>query len=84
MALCSERMSMADALKALDEDNWDSAHRIVQNMDSQPAAWLHGVLHMIEGDEANAQYWYRQADRPYPGKARIQEELQAIKAATPG
>jgi hypothetical protein len=77
-------MSIMDALKAFDEHNWDGAHRIVQNMDSLPAAWLHGVLHMIEGDEANAQYWYRRAGRSYPGKTRIQEELQAIKAANLG
>ena len=77
-------MNIADALKALDHDDWDGAHRIVQTMDSPAAAWLHGILHMIEGDEGNAQYWYRRAGRPFPGKARPTEEIQALKQAHPG
>jgi hypothetical protein len=77
-------MNIADALAALDHDDWEGAHRIVQSMDSQPAAWLHGVLHMMEGDETNAQYWYRRAGRPYPGTARIKQEIQAIKEASLG
>ena len=77
-------MNIADALKALDQNDWDRAHLIVQGMDSQVAAWLHGVLHMIEGDEPNAQYWYQRAGRPYPGKARQNDELQVIKETVAG
>jgi hypothetical protein len=77
-------MNIADALKALDHDDWNGAHQIVQTMDTPAAAWLHGVLHMIEGDEANAQYWYRRAGRPYPGKACQKEEVQALKEANVG
>jgi len=35
---------------ALDGD-WDSSHKIVQNMDLDVAKWIHAVLHKIEGDE---------------------------------
>ncbi len=76
-------MTIADALEALDRDDWAGAHEIVQSLQTQSAAWLHGVLHMMEGDESNAQYWYRRAGRPYPGKAHLEEELRAIKAANP-
>ncbi|MDC0877770.1 hypothetical protein OAP73_05730 [Methylophilaceae bacterium] len=42
---------------ALDGD-WDSSHKIVQNMDLDVAKWIHAVLHKIEGDESNSKYWY--------------------------
>jgi hypothetical protein len=74
-------MTLQDAIQALDQGDWDKAHRIVQGIEGESAAWFHGILHMIEGDESNAQYWYRRAGRPYPGKAKIQEELSAIKVS---
>ena len=73
-------MTIQDAIQVLYEGDWDKAHRIAQGIDTETAAWFHGILHMIEGDESNAQYWYRRASRPYPGKAKIQDELIAIKA----
>jgi hypothetical protein len=77
-------MNMADALKALEENDWNKAHEIVQSLDTPLAAWLHGVLHMMEGDESNAQYWYRRAARPYPGKDRQTDELRAIRESVGG
>jgi hypothetical protein len=74
-------MTLQDAIQALDEGDWDKAHRTVQDMNTEAAAWLHGILHMIEGDESNAQYWYRRAGREYPGKAGLQDELRAIRAS---
>jgi len=45
-------------LQAIDlagNDQWDAAHRIVQEYDSDPtAAWIHAVLHKIEGDLDNS------------------------------
>ena len=74
-------MTIHDALQALDVGDWDKAHRTVQDMETQSAAWFHGILHMIEGDESNAQYWYHRAARTYPGKARVQDELHALRAS---
>ena len=76
--------SLGAALRALERNDWEGAHRIVQSLDGQAAAWLHGVLHLVEGDEANAQYWYRRAGKPCPGAAQIQQELQAIQRAVTG
>ena len=60
---------------------WDAAHNLVQQYESdRTAAWIHAVLHKIEGDLGNARYWYRRADR----LGRIEDEpgaeLMAIRA----
>ena len=43
---------------------WDAAHGIVQRYENDnTAAWIHAVLHKIEGDADNSRYWYRRADK---------------------
>lgn len=42
---------------------WETAHQIAQDDTSAEGAWVHAWLHRIEGDLANARYWYRQARR---------------------
>ena len=46
------------------KDQWDAAHKIVQDEDTRDAAWVHAYLHRVEGDPGNAGYWYRQAGKP--------------------
>jgi hypothetical protein len=76
-----------DLLKAIDlalAEQWDASHEIVQQYESDPAAaWIHAVLHKIEGDLSNSRYWYRRADQmesvteePRQELARIQEVLR--------
>ncbi len=72
--------SLASALEALAEDDWDGAHRIVQDDPSPEAAWIHAHLHRIEGDEMNARYWYRRAGRPFPA-VDLDTERAEITAA---
>jgi hypothetical protein len=58
---------LAPALVALwwaQRGDWDKAHKIVMDEDGRDAAWVHAYLHRLEGDAANAAYWYRQARRP--------------------
>jgi hypothetical protein len=43
--------------------DWDKAHRIAMDTHSREAAWVHAYLHRVEGDQPNAAYWYRQAQR---------------------
>ena len=54
-------------LKAIDlalANEWDAAHNIVQQYEgNDTASWIHAVLHKIEGDQTNSQYWYRRAGR---------------------
>jgi hypothetical protein len=53
-------------LKALWYDakgDWDSAHKMIQDIDDKNAAWIHAYLHRKEGNISNAEYWYRRADK---------------------
>ncbi|MCG7360052.1 hypothetical protein MHZ93_02130 [Roseomonas sp. ACRSG] len=62
---------------------WTRAHDIVQAEDGADAAWVHAWLHRIEGDEFNANYWYRRAGRP-AANGDTQEEGEAILRALSG
>ena len=46
------------AVHAALDGAWDTSHNIAQNHKDTSANWLHAVLHKIEGDEWNSQYWY--------------------------
>ena len=72
---------LTQALDLLDRGDWQAAHVIVQNESSTLAAWLHGIVHTLEGDLDNARYWYRRAERPFPGASALQEELGAARRA---
>jgi hypothetical protein len=59
---------------------WDEAHRLAQADGSAAGSWLHGILHLIEGDEENARYWYRRAGRACPGVDAAERELTGWEA----
>jgi len=43
---------------------WEQAHAIVQSMEGVfEFDWVHALLHWIEADLGNADYWYRRAGR---------------------
>lgn len=70
---------------------WDAAHQLVQQYDDATAAWIHAVLHKIEGDWDNARYWYQRANRmkhiadePRAEWAAIRSELTRINMDKPG
>ncbi len=42
---------------------------------------MHGIVHIVEGDESNARYWYRRAGRDFPGMHAAEAEMAAISAA---
>lgn len=70
----------AEALWWAAKGDWDKAHKLVQDDSSREAAWVHAYLHRVEGDFANAGYWYRRADRP-ESKAALEAEWAEIAAA---
>lgn len=41
--------------------NWDMAHAEVDQLPGKSAAKVHAYLHRKEGDDWNADYWYRRA-----------------------
>lgn len=44
--------------------DWHTAHELVQDEEGRAAAWVHAYLHRVEGDIANAGYWYSRAGQP--------------------
>ncbi|MDV7144980.1 hypothetical protein R3X27_20045 [Tropicimonas sp. TH_r6] len=86
-------MPHAEAITALDflklgdfraGSEMEAAHQICQSHEGDPTFdWIHALVHRIEGDDWNAEYWYRRA-----GKSRhpetIEEEWQAIRATISG
>jgi hypothetical protein len=72
-----------DLIKAIDlalTDKWDAAHVVVQQYENDAtAAWIHAVLHKVEGDDGNSRYWYRRADKMDHVGDEPRGELTAIK-----
>ena len=62
---------------------WKAAHEIVQPYDADTtAAWIHAILHKIEGNQGNSRYRYRRArkldhffDEPTAELAEIRREV---------
>ena len=74
-----------DLLKAIDlalAGEWDASHQIVQQFeDDATAAWIHAVLHKLEGDLANSRYWYRRAGKTERVDDEPRSELAVIRDA---
>ena len=72
-----------DCLNAIEfalNNKWDGAHKIVQEIRTPNAQWIHAVLHKIEGDESNSRYWYsRSVIEVYESYLDSSRELKAIK-----
>ena len=68
---------LVKALWHIKKDHWHEAHDMVQEDAGLDAAWIHALLHKIEGDHWNAEYWYRQAGIKNPALSR-DEEWEAI------
>jgi len=59
--------------------DWNAAHQVVQQYEDDPTtAWLHAMLHKVEGDLSNARYWYHRADRMEHVEDEPRGELAAI------
>lgn len=73
--------ALARAVALLESGDWRQAHTIVQDEKGALAAWLHGIVHTLEGDLDNARYWYRRAERAFPGAAAVHAEITAARHA---
>jgi hypothetical protein len=74
---------LARAVELLEAGAWQQAHEIVQEDKSVLAAWLHGIVHTLEGDLDNARYWYRKADRVFRGAEAVGDEIAAARRSLP-
>ncbi len=73
--------SLGQAVALLAAGDWKQAHEIVQKEKSTLAAWLHGIVHILEGDLDNARGWYKRAERAFPGAEAAQAEIAAARRA---
>ncbi len=74
---------LSAAVVLLEKGDWRAAHEIVQrDEDSELACWAHGIVHLMEGDTANARYWYRKAGRPFAQDTAA--EIAALSEALKG
>ena len=71
--------ALSKAIDLLETGAWQQAHEIVQGERSNLAAWLHGIVHTLEGDLDNARYWYRRAGRDFPGPDGVKGEIAAAR-----
>ena len=74
--------SLPTLLRALWHDakgDWERAHQLAQDVETEDGAWVHAYLHRKEGDLANARYWYRRGNRAdHPGS--LDDEWAEIAA----
>jgi len=60
--------------------HWDAAHNIAQDIHTQMGSWIHALLHVIEGDQWNADYWFAKAGKPSHGPKEIDKLWDEIAA----
>lgn len=58
---------------------WVEAHNLVQSDNSLMGAWLHGILHIQEGDLEDAEYWYGKANRIFRNRGTLEEEVASFE-----
>lgn len=75
----AKQTSLAVALEHLEKGEWQAAHEIAQSDESPLGCWVHGIVHVMEGDHGNARYWYGWAKRKFSDDAA--REILKVKAA---
>lgn len=59
--------------------DWDKAHDLAQEQNDKEGAWVHAYLHRKEGDQWNANYWYKRAGKNMPEVSLEQEWEDMVK-----
>lgn len=73
---------LLDAVRKALAGDWQAAHLIVQQHEGDStAAWIHAVVHRMEGDVENARYWYRRCERELRETVSADQELREIEAS---
>ena len=73
--------TLEQILQHLHAGRWNQAHDLVQKDGSMLAAWLHGILHLQEGDLEDSENWYDRANRHFRSRGTLEEELLLFEAA---
>lgn len=61
----------AAALWHCKKGNWEESHNIAQDIHTPLGSWIHALLHVFEGDQWNADYWFNKAGKPTHGPKQI-------------
>jgi hypothetical protein len=72
--------SLSAPLEALWWDKkgeWSRAHELVDELETTEGMAVHAYLHRKEGEQRNADYWYRLAGRTY-FRVQLSEEWNAL------
>lgn len=72
---------LRQVLQHLRAGNWNAAHDLVQQDGAMLASWLHGILHLQEGDLEDAQNWYERAGRHFRSRGTLEHELALFEQA---
>lgn len=76
----ASREDLKQAVDLAQKGDWEGAHAKAQGLEGDATAdWLHAVLHKIEGDAANARYWYARVSQSYEDFPDPKAELAAIR-----
>ncbi|HUF62680.1 MAG TPA: hypothetical protein VMN36_11445 [Verrucomicrobiales bacterium] len=67
-----------EALWLTKAGRWEDAHHLAQSMGDMTGDWIHGLLHLIEGDLGNAAYWYGRVGRSRPAREEAETEWERI------
>ncbi|HID46479.1 MAG TPA: hypothetical protein EYP34_12095 [Chromatiaceae bacterium] len=59
------------------DNHWHAAHEMVQPFSDSLSCQIHAYLHRVEGDDWNADYWYRKAGMQRPENT-LEEELARL------
>ncbi len=60
--------------------DWEKAHILIQDVEDKNTAWIHAYLHRKEGDNSNADYWYRRAEKKRPSISLTEEWDEIVTA----
>ncbi|WP_367849220.1 hypothetical protein [Rhodoferax sp. WC2427] len=71
---------LTQVLAHLRANRWTEAHNLVQTDNSPLSNWLHGIVHIQEGDLEDAEYWYDQAGRNFRSRGSLAEEMERFEA----
>jgi hypothetical protein len=60
-------------------DDWEKSHDQVDQLPGKSAARIHAYLHRKEGDQWNADYWYKKAGESLPNLALEEEWAELVR-----
>lgn len=67
------------AVQAALAGDWEQAHKVTQDYSDTTACWIHAVLHKIENDEFNSNYWYaKTSGKKFADYSDATDELNTI------